>query len=996
MIVKLTPLLSLGIAFLFFLFFAAYAVERGWFKREWTRTQLVYTLSLGVYCSSWAFYGSVGFAYEYGYGYLAYYMGICATFLLAPYLLSPILRLVRTYQLSSLADLFAFRYRSRTVGALVTIGTLIAILPLMALQIQAVSEVSTIINPDLNPAFMGFLFCLILIAFTILFGARHNLPNEQNDSLRLALAVEAVFKLAVTLGIGVFVVYEVYGGWGGLGEWVQANETRIDGFNSSMLTGGWITFMLLFMASPFVMPHMYTVIFKGQHSDKHLRGAAFGLPVYLFLFSLPVLPILWAGVELNFKTPVEFSHLAVGVGTDNIVVMALAYIGGMSAASGATIMMTLAMVSMGMNYLVMPIYKPRRQDDIYEWLNWLRRFGIVLVIGAAYGIYYFLSPVHSLASLGILAFVGTAQFIPGIVGTIFYKGANRKGLIAGLAVGFAIWGWNHLWPLIHDAWVMDIKIPLRLSLAKNTWYLSALTSLFANAAVFFVVSSLTKPRREEIEAAEACMINRTTNTRRRPLIPQTVDDFIPLLSTPLGRVAAEKEVYKAIQELQIEPSEYRPAQLRRLRNQLEVNLSGLLGPAVAISMLNRYLHSAKERRDAQDLNLFEERMEGVQTKLTGLAAELNELRRYHRQTLMNLPMGVCTVSEDGEILMWNPAMSKITQIPETQVVGAGLSAIDEPWRDIIVEFISYKEDHNQVQFEVDELSARCINLHKSHIIGRNRQSDTVVLFDDQSEQKTLEGQLMHSQRLVAIGGLAAGVAHEIGNPITGIDCLAQDMKYETDNPVVLEMAGQIREQASRVTKIVQSMMNFAHSGKQGGKEKTAEHIPHALRKIVEEALHLLELSKQKHHVYFLNKVNESLLIKCDPQRLGQVFINLLGNARDASPENSDIVITAEVKAPSVIISIEDQGHGISKEHLERIFEPFFTTKDVGKGTGLGLFITYNIIEEHFGQMRFESPANEITQRGTRAVIVLPMYVETDADVNVEASSDEINDKRSEL
>src|SRR3546814_2127523 len=134
---SLSHLILISVAYLIMLFGVAWVSERGLIPRWVIRHPLTYILSWGVYASAWAFFGTVGLAYQYGYGFLSIYRGVSGAFLLAPVLLYPILKITRTYQLSSLADLFAFRFRSTWAGALTTIFMLIGVLPLLALQIQA-------------------------------------------------------------------------------------------------------------------------------------------------------------------------------------------------------------------------------------------------------------------------------------------------------------------------------------------------------------------------------------------------------------------------------------------------------------------------------------------------------------------------------------------------------------------------------------------------------------------------------------------------------------------------------------------------------------------------------------------------------------------------------------------------------------------------------------------------------------------------------------------
>jgi len=224
-----------------------------------------------------------------------------------------------------------------------------------------------------------------------------------------------------------------------------------------------------------------------------------------------------------------------------------------------------------------------------------------------------------------------------------------------------------------------------------------------------------------------------------------------------------------------------------------------------------------------------------------------------------------------------------------------------------------------------------------------------------------------------VGRFAAGVAHEIGNPVTGIACLAQNMRLETDDKELLNTAQQIIDQTKRISNILQSLMNFSRSGNHS---QSTVHEPVSIYRCVQEASNLLALSDRANEVVYINHCDDDLTVIGDVQRLVQVFINLLSNARDASPDGSVIEITGKADGYSAIIEVCDQGSGISKDQLEHVFEPFYTTKDPDKGTGLGLSLVYSIIEEHYGHIQVISPVDDQTGRGTIVKINLPTHNET--------------------
>jgi len=972
--------------YLLVLFLVAYLVERNFIPKRVSHHPLVYVLSLGVYCSAWAFYGTSGLALEYGYGYLAYYLGISAAFVLYPVLLRPFFRITKRYELGSLADVFAFRYRSRWAGTLTTIFLFIAIMPLIALQIQAVTNATAIFNPNNTSSLVGLGFCAMMIAFTILYGARRAAPNERHRSLIFAIAFESLIKLIIFLILGAVALYTVFDGFNSLDAWLLEKNIQINGDGRILPGYSWAVLMLMFLLAPLTMPHMFQVIFRETKRGNFLRFATWAFPIYLLLMSLPVLPILWAGIATGGQIPPEYHALGLGIALESPTLALLGYLGGISAASGLIILGTIAMASMMLNHILLPFHRPKPEQDIYEWILWMRRYLVFCIIAAGYIVYLFLGQVHNLSSLGIASFVGTLQLLPGILGTLFWNNANRNGFISGLFAGMIIWISVILYPIILESLLFDFQFPQILVFDNNVWTSAAIVSLSINLLIFIVVSIATKTSPEEIVAANACIQNGLIRPQKKQLVAKNTQDFIQSLSPALGRISADREVSKALTELDMPLGEFRPLALKQLRDRLETNLSGLMGPSVSSSVINRYL-PFKDSGDfpaREDINQIENQLENFQTQLTGMAAELDRLRRYHRETLEQLPMGVCSVSNDGEILMWNQALVEITHIPANQTVGSYLDSLPESWHLMLKTFLVSPSDHLYKQELKLDQDTKWINLHKAALPTNSRSiiEGTVLLVEDQTELNALENELLHSERLASIGSLAAGVAHEIGNPVTGIDCLAQDLIYSADSDESKEIGEQIRGQTQRVTRIVQSLVNYAHSGQQ---DANIEHLNHSIYDLVNEAIHLLELSRQSHDVNFINNIPQHLLVPCDPQRLAQAFINLLNNAKDASAPGNDIIIglhesTGEHKTR---LEIVDHGTGIPKEILDRIYEPFFTTKGVGKGTGLGLWLTYSIIEEHFGHINFESPAFPLEENGTRVIITLPKPQETELKQDIE-------------
>ena len=654
----------------------------------------------------------------------------------------------------------------------------------------------------------------------------------------------------------------------------------------------------------------------------------------------------------------------------------IAYIGGLSAASGLTIVTTLALSSMVLNHIILPFYPPHIQIEVnvYRWLAWCKRCIIAALIICAYGFYSLLDAQHALYNLGVIAYVGTLQLLPGALSVLYWPKANHKGLITGLVAGSSIWFFTLMLPQMVDFGQYNSEANEISSYLYEQWHLFGMISLIVNAVLIYFVSTFTRMSSEERSAAAACQVDSVSNKELKVPIAKSPHDFHEMLSKPLGGLVARKEVSKALADLEMKDDESRPHALIRLRERLEKNLSGLMGPTIAHEIVDTFLKWDEDKGYIpQDLHFMESRLEAYHSRLSGLAGELDNLRRYHRDTLNNLPMALYSVDSLGDVMLWNQAMEFMTSIKARDVLGAPLFQIPTPWNSILCHFSEIDSKHLLKHIVEIEGRSRSFNLHKAFIEApaSGTSGNQVMLLEDHTENQMMEDQLFHSERLASIGQLAAGVAHEIGNPVTAIDCLAQELKELSDEAETREVAGQVLDQTKRVTRIVQMLVSYSHNGQTKNDKLTLEAID--LQACVQESISLLQLGRKNSTIRFLNLCDTEHKVVGDPQKLQQVFINLLTNAVDASEEKSTITIRTAASTHTVTIEVEDQGHGIPANIQERLFEPFFTTKEAGKGTGLGLALIWNIIEEHFGTIQVISPVDTVLEKGTRFIISLPRH-----------------------
>ncbi len=969
-------LVGAGLVYLVVLFLIAHATDRGLVPAHWVSHPLTYALSLGVYATSWSYYGSVGFAATNGYQYLTIYLGVTLAFVMAPVLLKPILRLSHEYQLGSLADLFAFRYRSQLAGVLVTLFMLVGTLPYIALQIRAVTESLHVVTDETPPHLLALGFCVALFLFAVLFGARHVSPREKHRGLVAAIAFESLVKLIALVSVGLFALFGVFDGMDGLNRWLVAHPEAVESLYEPLRSGPWQTLLLLAFAAAFLLPRQFHMAFAENLQARNLNTASWAFPLFLLLLNLPIPLVLWAGQQQGLTVDPDYYVLGLTLLDGPAWLPVLAFVGGVSAASAMVIVTTLALASMSLNHLLLPASYPDLNLNIYRWLLWGRRLLIGLIIAAGFGFYALLEHTHGLVQLGLISFVAVAQFLPGVVGLLYWRRATRAGFISGLLAGMVMWTLTLLVPILTSSGIVAADDGLtrwRESAGLDQWTFATFWTLALNSLLFVGVSLLTRQSPGEQSAARACCTENTLPLSG-VVAARSPDAFRTQLADTIGREAADKEVRQALWDLGMTMDESRPSELRRLRERIERNLSGLLGPQMAHMIVASRLELDADAKTAlaDSVRYVEDRLEASRSQLDGLHAELDKLQRYHRQILLDLPLGVCTLTHDHQIVIWNLAMEMLSGVGGSQARGAGLDALPQPWRDVLSGFARAADAHTH-RLDVQMHGRRhCFNLHKARIVepGPGLQSPgtppgLVILVEDLTDIETLEAELAHSDRLASIGRLAAGVAHEIGNPVTGIASLAQNLRHETDPTVIRESIDDILVQTRRITSIVRALMNFSRSGE--------SHCMETVRlcDVLEDALKLVTLTHKHKQLHIDADCAPGLKVAGDRQRLGQVFVNLLTNAGDASPTGGRIQLRGETNAERVTVHIVDQGGGVPEDLKAAIFDPFVTTKPSGEGTGLGLALAQKIVLDHGGDIALHAENGG----GTRVSVTLPLLNE---------------------
>lgn len=448
-------------AYLLMLFgVAAWADRRARQGRSVIGNAWVYALSISVYCTAWTYFGSVGRAADSGVWFLPIYLGPTLAMVLASVVLRKIVRIARTHRLTSIADFIASRHgKSPSLAALVTLIAVVGIVPYMALQLKAVASGFELLTGTeglparLEPWWRDstLYVALVLAGFTMIFGTRHLDATERHEGLVAAIAAESVVKLVAFVAVGVFVSWSLFDGPGDIFE-----RARADPDIAALLAGDalapfaydqWFALVLLAMFSVILLPRQFQVIVIENVDERHLRRASWAFPLYLLLINLFVLPIALGGL-LHFggaaANPETFVlSLPMSAGAQGLALVA--FIGGLSAATGMVIVEAIAVATMLSNDLVMPLllrtrrFGLRAARDLAGLLLGIRRVSIFVLLLLGYLYFRLAGEAYALVSIGLISFAAVAQFAPALFGGIYWKGGTRDGAIAGLAAGFALW-----------------------------------------------------------------------------------------------------------------------------------------------------------------------------------------------------------------------------------------------------------------------------------------------------------------------------------------------------------------------------------------------------------------------------------------------------------------------------------------------------------------------------------------------------------------------------
>ena len=375
----------------------------------------------------------------------------------------------------------------------------------------------------------------------------------------------------------------------------------------------------------------------------------------------------------------------------------------------------------------------------------------------------------------------------------------------------------------------------------------------------------------------------------------------------------------------------------------DVELVQTIAGYVAIALDNSQLYSSLEQK----------------------ALQVARLKDFSENIVESLNLGVLAVDLDGGVEAWNSRMEQVFGVSRSNAVGQPMSSLLPPE---LVQEIANRGDEEQTTGIYKYRLVRperslVLNVSITPLFGKaGERIGRLLLVDDVTQRERMEEQMSQTEKLTSLGLLAAGVAHEVNTPLAVISNYIQMLaKQMPEGDPRLTIIEKIVKQTFRASEIVNNLLNFSRTG-------PGELADVDLNRVVEETLSLVAHPLKTSQIQVVKQLTEGLpRVRGSANKLQQVFLNLFLNARDAMPTGGMLEVRTGARNGSVEIEVADTGNGIPRDHIHKIFDPFFTTKPGGRGTGLGLSVSYGIIKEHAGKIDVRSTPG----RGTSFHVEFP-------------------------
>ncbi len=986
----LIPALIGYLAFLFWL--ARFADKQPPSHTNWTRHPLVYSLALGVYCTSWTFYGLVSTAASSGWSFLPILLGPVLLFTLGFPLLQRIASICHKENIHSIADFIAFRYGKRqSIAAIVTLIVLTATVPYIALQIKAVSDIIIYCVDDaaLVGQHMALLVATIMILFSLIFGSKRLDVAQYHAGVMVAIAFESFVKIIAMVAIAIFslsLTDETT-----LSQVADSTKNNNAAFYSSPITLSFVVLTAVSAATIFCLPRMFHVTFVECPGKKHLLFARRNFTAYLLIIAAAIFCIAWVGNNsLGGNSALQGSYmLALPLMNNNLPLSLLAFIGGVSAATAMIIVASMTLSQMLSNDVVLPLLlrKQKMRNPIPDYSKSLilsRRLTIIAVIFCAWVYQKSLAENVALTEIGVIAFALVVQLAPAIILGLYWQKGNAAGMIAGLVCGTFFWFMCLVLPLLIEAGFFTRSILeqglFNLAILKphellgltysDTYTRGVLMSIGSNIITYILVSRLDVTRlSDRIQALTFIKNSRASSGSDLSDLHVNKKDLYTVLSQFLGESTTQRIFESSALDNQTTSDNNAHV---ILLDYAEKALTGTVGVASARAILKN-LSDGQSLGVEQFVNIFEETtrslqfnqdmlfasFESISSAISVVNADLKMVawnKRYEQ--LFNYPSGMLCVGRlAGELIRFNAERGLLGPGNIEELVQTRLNHLlaAKPYRVVrnqlerIIEikvahcpmggYVTTYDDisefiHAQKALEkANELLEIRVKERTKEVEKINTSLRLEVDMHAKTEEELRKAKVMAESSNAHKTQFLAIASHDILQPLNAANLYANALiEKEEIDPELKESLHHLRSAIGSAEIIISNLLEIS---KLDSGALKSQPTPFSLNETLESLANQFKVQVSE-SVEF-HWVSTSLWTMSDPKYFRRILQNFLSNATKYTVTGK-ILLGCRRHKSNIYISVYDTGPGISEAHQKRIFDDFYRVASQIEGAGLGLSI----------------------------------------------------------
>jgi Na+/proline symporter/signal transduction histidine kinase/CheY-like chemotaxis protein len=953
---------------------------------------LIYPLSLAIYCTSWTFFGSVGFASRTSVDFLAIYVGPILMVGLCTPLLRRVIQLAKAQNITSIADFIAARYgKSQAVAATVATIAIIGSVPYIALQLKAMaSSLETILSEDKlfsSIPIIGDIALIVMLAmavFAVLFGTRQADATEHQHGLMLAIATESIVKLVAFLAVGLFVTFWMFSPHE-LIERAMKTPEAVRALSYTPSIGNFLTMTLLSFCAIMLLPRQFHVSVVENSTDAEVGRARWLFPLYLVAINLFVIPIAIAGL-ITFPFGAVDSDmyvLALPMEASSPLLSIIVFVGGLSAATAMVIVECVALSIMVSNDIVLPLVLPRSEQsrsggkDFSDFLLRVRRFAIFGIMVMAYFYYRALGNTQ-LAAIGLLSFAAVAQLAPAFFGGLFWRQATAQGAMGGMLVGVAVWMYTLFIPSFLEGSTAGLLFlqqgPFGIEALRPRALFGAadlppllhgvLWSLSLNILTYIVLSIARRP--SAIERLQADLFVPPTlapiaPTFRRWRTTVTVQDIQSTVAQYLGpeRARLAFEAFAARHSGNLEPSA--PADFELLQH-AEHLIASSIGAASSRLVMSLLLRKRTVSAKAA-LKLLDDSHAAAHFNREILQAALNHVRQGIAVFDSDLQL-ICSNRQFGEVLALPPHLVQLG-IPLREILefmgaisppgyGDGDALLEKrlaayttegepylerlPDRHMVIEVRSNRMPGGEIvitfsdvtpSFEAAEALERANATLEKRV--RDRTEELTRLNSELAQAKSTAEDANNSKTR-----FLAAASHDILQPLNAARLYVTSLVERQSGGEDAKLAENIDDSLEAIEEILGALLDISRLDAGAMTPSISSFKMADLMRSLEIEFTPIARAKGLELIF----VPCSLPVQSDRALLRRLLQNFISNAIKYTPRGR-VLIGCRRRGQSLRIGVYDTGVGIPMLKRGEIFKEFHRLEQgarIARGLGLGLSI----------------------------------------------------------